>query len=318
MQKIKVTISPDYVATIHCEGECSGLEDVKLLRAANRVKASLKELRYTLTHLKTSLTEEEKGRYRMRFLNIKALELLACQNISLWNNCRDDEAMSRQLAEYGIVPPLDLWDAEWSLFLEYCQCVQSKRIQQWEEQRRWAQKMLHIINIKEQRLRVLVNTIEFNTGFAVKVTHNFSIYPRPSSLNYGKYHVKLYIGEHAELMVELRLDMIDTCTPQVVEAVKRLNDLYSKLTDALTSDEEKYGVSLRVLGSYHLYYYYYEPERLVNDSYLRLSYSRNDFDNIEDESFASRSVINEMNHIFSDLVAFINQHKVARVRARLR
>lgn len=285
MQEIKITISPDYVVTIHQSGEGNGKEEAKLLRAANRVKASLKELRYTLTHLKAALTDNEKSRYRMRFLNIKALELLLRHDLSLWTNCRDDESLLRQLADHDFAPELDAWEAEWMVFLDYCQMTQSKRIQQWDEQRRRAQKQLHLINIKQRRLGALVDTIQFNAGFVAKVYNNFTISHKTHKLNQGCFVVRLYVGDEAELRIELKLDMIDACTVRVVEALRQLNTLIPKLNETLAHDKEQYGVTLYVFGTP------YRTNRLyLSDELMGI-------EKIEDERFASCKIINEMNNI---------------------
>lgn len=278
-----VTISPDFIVTIHSKGQSNDPHYNNLLRLARRMKVSLKNIRYQLSHLKTPLTAEEERFYRMRFFNIRAIGLMLELGIPEWQNCKDDEALLQQFAKARIIPPLDEWQADWLTFAQYCADTQYQRRHCKEVQQNKANKMTHIASLKAMKAKALLDAAfpqaEGNAGAFLQVGIDFSnsiVVTKRQNLKItfdGFYTISLCI-DGTRIQFHLTYSELDRALPLVIDGLRRINDLVPAFGMALAADSEAYG-QLYLLTHYNqLCSFAFHPEDSTPIYYLSFSANR--------------------------------------------
>lgn len=241
-QDVGVSISDDYIVCIYTAEDSEDPLYDDLLRMAKRMKASLKKLRYRLTHLQSPLSANEERFYRMRFFNIEALALMIAHGIPQWKNCSNEDAMRRQCDKHGITPPLNDWHADWLAFSKFCYDMQDQRLKNREDQQRKRSKLDHLISLKDLKLKALLSNINYPSGVSVKGRENWCYDVRQNGkvTIWGNYEVTLCIDELKVLILTDIAWENDTFQP-LIEALKRINNLILAFRKALSADMSHYG-----------------------------------------------------------------------------
>lgn len=239
---VAVSLSDDFIVTIHTTRPSYDRHYNDMLRMARRMWASLKNLRHQLTHLKEPLTDNKRHFCRMRYLNIKALQLMLDRNISQWKNCRDEEAIRQQCAERGIVPPLDEWDAEWQAFHDFCRHLQNQREKTRETQKRDAQKLEHIADIRTSKVKALLSTLTLHPGISTEGYERVFVNQRQNGKTSidGHYIVKLAIDD-VPIHIHLPARTVDLTLPLILDALRRINALIPEFHRAFATDTQRHG-----------------------------------------------------------------------------
>lgn len=300
---ITVTLSPDFIVAIHAEGQSDAPYYNDLLRMARRMKVSLKNIRYQLTHLNAPLTAEEERCCRMRFFNIRALGLMLERGIPQWQNCRNDEAIVQQCAKHGIIPPLDEWQADWLAFAIYCADTQEQRLKNREDQRRKRSKLDHLISLKDLKLKALLSNINYPSGVSVKGYEDWCYDVRQNGkvTIWGNYEVALCIDELKVLILTDIAWENDTFQP-LIEALKRINNLILAFRKALSADMSHYGplhLCSRYSYDHHIFYRGIDitPPLYISDS------KRTDKEVLDRTSISAYRPLNQINGIITELAS---------------
>lgn len=302
---IMVSVSTDYSVTIHRAEPGSDPLYSQKLRMAKRMKASLKELRVSLIKKHDTVDKSEEQYFRMRFLNIMALKLLLEHGIAQWQNAPNDETMLKQFAAHHIVPPMAEWQAEWEDFYQYCCDTYTNRMQRYEEERIRNQKLEHLINIRETRLRAFIGTIDFHPGVSATVSSHFCPIKRNGKFSWGLFNVRLHFNDQC-LKFPLRLHQADACTNRIVETIRKINDLIPALQQAVKDDKREHNRTLRVVSSV---YHRYEDYGVLPNSLFVVDTSAV-VGRVDDKQLATCRIVGNINKLVNSLHLFIIQQKV--------
>lgn len=312
-----VTISPDFIVTIHNEGQSDDPHYNDLLRLARRMRVSLKNIRYQLTHLKSPLTADEERFYRMRFFNIRALGLMLEHGIPQWTNCRDDEAILQQCARAGIIPPLDEWNADWLTFALYCADTQYQRQKNREEIEEKALRLKHIAALKGMKAKALLASafpqsegIEGERPFVSVDFWNSIVVTKPQNRKItfdGSYVISLHI-DYTRIQFHLDYKELDSALSYIIESFRRINDLVTPLHTALAVDSATNG-RLHLFTNYtQLYSSAFRPDAPTPVYFLSLSDNRR---NVvpPPATLTSSVLLAQINAIVRDLRVYISAIK---------
>lgn len=249
-----VTISPDFIVTIHNEGQSNDPHYNDLLRLARRMRVSLKNIRYQLTHLKTPLTAEEEYFYRMRFFNIRAIGLMLEHSIPQWTNCRDDEAIVQQCAKHGIIPTLDEWQADWLTFAIYCADTQYQRENSKKVQQNKANKLAHIVGLKAMKAKALLAAVEFGPSMSIDFGNHVSFTKKQNGKVKcdGSYVITLRI-DHTEVKFHICYYQLEASIPILINGLRCISELVDELHKALATDAQTHSPLHLYVRHYQLY-----------------------------------------------------------------
>lgn len=277
-----VTISPDFIVTIHNEEQSDDPHYKDLLRLARRMRVSLKNIRYQLTHLKTPLTAEEERFYRMRFFNVRAIGLMLEYGIPKWQNCRDDEAILSQCAQYDIIPPLDEWQADWLTFTKFCADTQYQRLKIREEIQEKSLRLNHIVALKGMKAKALLAAvfpqsegIEGERPFVSVDFWNSIVVTKRQNAKItfdGSYVITLRI-DYTRIQFHLDYKELDPAIPHIIDGFRRINELIGPFHTALSADSANHG-PLHLCTNYtQLYSSAFRPDDPTPVYFLSLSRS---------------------------------------------
>lgn len=277
-----VTISPDFIVTINNEEQSDDPHYKDLLRLARRMRVSLKNIRYQLTHLKTPLTAEEERFYRMRFFNIRAIGLMLEHGIPQWTNCRDDEAIVQQCAKHGIIPPLDEWQTDWHTFTKFCADTQCQRLKIREEIQEKSLRLNHIVALKGMKAKALLAAvfpqsegIEGERPFVSVDFWNSIVVTKRQNAKItfdGSYVITLRI-DYTRIQFHLDYKELDPAIPHIIDGFRRINELIGPFHTALSADSANHG-PLHLCTNYtQLYSSAFRPDDPTPVYFLSLSRS---------------------------------------------
>lgn len=249
-----VTLSPDFIVTIHSKGQSDDPHYNDLLRLARRMKVSLKNIRYQLSHLKSPLTADEERFYRMRFFNVRAIGLMLEHGIPQWTNCRDDETIVQQCAKHGIIPTLDEWQADWLTFAIYCADTQYQRENSKEVQQNKANKLAHIVGLKAMKAKALLAAVDFGPSVSIDFGNHIGV----TKLQNGKvkcdgsYTVALRI-DGTEVKLHISYYQLEASIPILINGLRCISELVDELHKALATDAQAHSPLHLYVRHYQLY-----------------------------------------------------------------
>lgn len=275
-----VTISPDYIVTIHNDEKTDDPYYNDLLHTARRMKVSLKNIRYQLTHLKSPLTADEERFFRMRFFNVRAIGLMLAHGIPKWQNCRDDEAILSQCAKAHITPPLDEWQTDWLTFALYCADTQYQRQKHCEEIQEKALRLKHIAALKGMKAKALLASafhqyegIEGERPFvSVDFCNSIVVTKRQNrKITFdGSYAVSLHF-DYTRIQFHLTYRELEPALPHIIEGFRLINDLVPVFHATLAADSATHG-PLHLFTNYtQLYSSVFRPNDPTPIYFLSLS-----------------------------------------------
>ncbi len=267
-----------------------------------RRKTARREIRLAWTTCEGRVTEEMEQDFRIRFYNIKALELMLNNDIPFWKNKKTEAEILDQCNLYHIDPPMEQWFDEWTAFSDECQKEKNERERKREEYLNHLMKIHHLINIKLLKINALIKTIELHPSLSVSTDKQFL---EDKGTKYGSYHIKIKVNG-APVLFSVKYDHMDACMGKIIESIKKTNDLMPALQRTLIKDTMRHFVHVdSTVGYYGLF------DRPVKNP-LRIverteAYSRP----ITFKDLDSCKVIDRINVIFNELQSFITDGGVA-------
>lgn len=235
----------------------------KLLRTENRIKESLRQIRQAFTKSKTPVTEHMKEQYRMRYYNVKALQLLLANNVFVWNNCKNEESLLAQLQEHSLVPSLEHWHTEYHTFVQDCIDSKLKREQEREAAQLWLNKQQHLVRLKQLKLQSHINQLKLHRGVTVIVGSSFVYTHGQKCRVEGRYNIRISI-DSAEQSLSLQYDQVDKCLDKLLDIIKQINHMVPQLRKQIALDSKNHGTPL-YLGADHFHTSLYD---IANKLYL--------------------------------------------------
>ena len=134
---------------------------------------------------------------------------------------------------------MEQWYTEFTEFVEQCRETRDERNRQRAEAKREYEKRQHLINIKQLKFEALISSIEFHQDFKVCIQKIVSKI-RPLSHSVFRFFRISFCIHGACTSYALSFNEIDCCTPQIIDTVKRINDMIPELRNALALEGEKY------------------------------------------------------------------------------
>jgi len=266
----------------------------KILRTENRIKESLRQIRQAFTKSKTPVTEHMKEQYRMRYYNVKALQLLLANNVFVWNNCKNEESLLLQLQEHSLVPSLEEWQAEWQSFVQDCIDSKLKREQEREAARLWLNKQQHLVRLKQLKLQSHINHLKLHRGVTVIVGSSFVYTHGQKCRVSGRYNIRICI-DSAELHLTFKYDQVDSSLSKLLDIIKQINHMVPLLRKQITLDSKTHGTPLYLEGDYYHTSFYDISNKLYLTDFPGFSETISDTADL-----TSSATINTINRLIED------------------
>ena len=218
-------------------------------------KMTLREIRRTWTAGEGSVSEDVEQVCRIRFYNVKALDLMLKNDYPFWENKKTEAEILDQCHIYHLAPPMEQWYEEWTEFVHDCEREKTELERRREEYKNKLMKMRHLINIKYLKINALINTVELHPSFTVSVIKSFDE-NKLAGTKYGSFLISFFING-VNVSYAIKYDAMDACIGKTIECVKRINDLMPKLQQTLLKDSERHFVQVGL--EYGMYGYFHSP-----------------------------------------------------------
>lgn len=272
----------------------------KSAKIKERLKNTLSEIRRNWITCNEKITHEQEDRYRIRFYNTKAAEMMLLNENPFWSNKKTEAEILEQCNTYHVEAPIEQWYDDWIAFVEACDTEKSERERKIQEQHDKLMKMRHLINIKQLKLEAFLKTIELHDSVCLEVDGRFDM-DRLDATKYGDYFITLGI-DNAQINFFIKYGQIDACVKKVTEYFKRINDLTPELFRALKEDGSNYSISSDRQ--------FWCPTD--NDVFYIEQYVKNDQDEDEADNSQSVAVVMKLNALCRELRNYIMQCPMAK------
>ena len=140
-----------------------------------RIHSVLGNIRVNLMLDTTEITAEQEQWYRLRYYNVKALQLMLSHDNPFWENQKSEADILQQFQLLHIDAPMEEWYEEWTRFYEGCLSAKAERARIREERHNQQMKLQHLINIKQLKMEALIKTIEMHPSMIVSIHKTFDV-----------------------------------------------------------------------------------------------------------------------------------------------
>ena len=205
-------------------------------RMEERRKMAMREIRSKWIESNGSMPEDVETSFRIRFYNIKALDLMLKNGNPFWENKKTEEEILDQCHLYHVEPQMEQWYEEWTEFTHDCERDKKERERVREEYRNKLMKMRHFINIKMLKINALIKTVEFHPLFIVSTVKHFDENTLGSK-KFGLFIIKVHL-DRAYVSFGIKYDLVDVCMGKVIENLKKANDLMPELQRSLSNESK--------------------------------------------------------------------------------
>lgn len=209
------------------------------------IQTTLKGIRQQWTYTIVHVTDEMKNRFRMKFYNLKAMELMLEHENPYWVRKQTEKEILKELKENQIVPPLEQWEAEWTAIREECEKSRAERERYLEEQKKQRIKNQHLIKIKELKIRSLLQTIDYHPWVSTSVSKQFSRYALSTTFN-SSFYIHLLMDK-ADITILVKYQQVDALLEKILSVIKKVNERMPQLQEAMAEDGK--GKKLSLTGS---------------------------------------------------------------------
>ena len=214
-------------------------------KIGERVVSSLQQFRYDLMSGQMHDDEKRIERFRIKYYNLKACKMCLDNDNPFWENKKTEAEILEECRTLHMDPPMEQWYSDFTDFVDGCRQMRDERDRKREEQKRKLEKLRHLVRIKQLKLEALINAIEFHDHFSVTVelrfldshVRSFGRRPIPSRDSYFELIFKI---NDVSTRFSININDVERCTPAVISAVKRVNDMIPELSDTLINDGRQY------------------------------------------------------------------------------
>ena len=210
-------------------------------KIGERVVSSLQQFRYDLMSGQMHDDEKRIERFRIKYYNLKACKMCLDNDNPFWENKKTEAEILEECRTLHMDPPMEQWYSDFTDFVDRCKKMRDERDRKREEQKREQEKIRHLIRIKQLKLEALINSIELHDHFSVTVEqrllndHVRFFRSRPIPSKDGHFEIIFKIND-ASTRVSVKFNDVDRCTPAIISAIKRINDMIPELRNTLIND----------------------------------------------------------------------------------
>ena len=269
-------------------------------KIGERLESSLKQFRYDWMSGQMYDDEKRIERFRIKYYNLQACKMCLDNDNPYWENKKTEAEILEECRTLHMDPPMEQWFNDFTDFVDRCKQMRDERDRKIEEQKREQEKLRHITRIKQLKLEALINSIELHDHFTVTVEQRltgghvrfFSRRPTPSK---DGHFVLLFKINDANTKVCVNFNDVDRCTPAIISAIKRINDMIPELHHSLIEDGSQY-----YLAGEGMFW-----ELTLDDldtPFTVVKYSHQKKDVIPSPDLASSRVVNRINAVIKELL----------------
>ena len=214
-------------------------------KIGERLESSLQQFRYDWMSEDAHDDEKRIERFRIKYYNLQACKMCLDNDNPFWENKKTEAEILEECRTLHMDPPMEQWYSGFTDFVDGCRQMRDERDRKREEQKRKLEKLRHLVRIKQLKLEALINAIEFHDHFSVTVelrfldshVRSFGRRPIPSRDSYFELIFKI---NDVSTRFSININDVERCTPAVISAVKRVNDMIPELSDTLINDGRQY------------------------------------------------------------------------------